>query len=914
MHTRKQRGTSLSGHGIRKRSSERMGSRCSPLRQGAKAAEVTVGEHERPFFRFIGEQNAARVGQLCRAFGIYRADMERLLTDLEKNGLVESKRFITGDDVWVWPTRRGIKLAGLGLGYREPHYRNLAHWGAITDARIDLEQRVEGIEWICERALRAEQKGRLQGYVPDAVAVHRVATSEGEAEFRYAIEVELSPKSAQILEDKISSNERRYDSIVYFAVPRVYRKFAALGLVDRHPKLQVEEIPDVSRYLEQPLWRIPGDPGPLPNGSNFDYSSVDLSELELEVVDLIAEQGMVPMDQLEAFFDFGPGVASELVSRLVQKRVLARAKPLFAEPPWVWITRVGAKTSRTGLHGIKPSISRLELRRAANQVRLSLTKGTPGVRWISSRVLEQNRGGPGAAPVGVIELKKRVLAVDILSSVSGGTPYANLLARRLEEGYDGAIWFYGRRSGWAVTAFWEGLSDRNRKRLKVGPLPTGEHLPMAPETAKITRRPPPKPTLLEELERRPARLRKMPTGIVRSGCLEAVSEMSRGDDDPSVLEAWVELGSRGVRWVLTEEGFFRVVQFGQWTQVDRIERECLYVKEEGTLLWPKAEKHELRRRAVKRYEINERAWAAVEAAIPPELRRIPASAYAGTLRSDRALLSGAIWSLRNGVSVKDVASSLGFGGGRLIYRRLRELETAGLWDEVKQILVRELPDGELLDWARLDPLRTQCKSVAVPERHETDDQVWTLVEGVLDQIDGLSRNGGATGWISDRAALSAGIWRLREGVDWQAVGKSGYCSERPARDRIRKWEEGGAWRQIRTILETHLPDGEELDWWRLEHAEVRQRGRVSVPHREASASRFNYRQRAWLSRMQADPSMEFSRSQYSREMGVGPKIGGQDLRALAEIWLVVGKRCPGGGFRFSVPKDLRARLRRLESG
>ena len=799
--------------GFSKRSTKRIARNRSYLSQAARSANVSMDEQERLFLRFISEQTAVQTSQLCTAFNVYRADMKRFVAELEARGLVESKRFITGDDVWVWLGKEGIKQACTGFRYRRPHYRNLAHWGAITDVRIALERRFDGIEWVCERSLL---QGRPRGYMPDAVVVHRVSTELGTVrELRYAIEVELSPKPPRELEEKISASEERYDSIIYFASPRICRKFAALDLAARHPKVRLVEVPAVSRYLDQPAWRLPGDPEPLARGKRLDYEGVDLSALDLEIVDLIAEQGEVPMDQLEAFFDLGSEEADRLVSRLVRARVVMRAKPLIDEPPWLWVGRLGAKLTRTGLPLIRPSLSRLESRRAANQVRLLLTKGKPEAKWVSGRALEQSRARRGKAPDGALHVAGNVHAVDICQSVLRSRRYGELLARRFEEGYDGAVWFYTQRSAWAVRAFWEGLSAKYQQCLAIRPLPSGEHLPMAPKAKDVRRRSSPKPTLIEELVRRPVRLRRMPVEILRSGCVQALARETPGDGAPIALEAWVELGSRGVRWVLTEEGFFRVVQFGQWTQVDRIEREDAFIKDEGSPIRPQAEMRE-QEPVAKRYEIDDRVWALVEAQIPPARRRKLNSKGAWPL-SDRAVLSGAVWSLRNGVRVKEVPPALGFGSGLLIYRRLRELESAQLWEGIKRVLACELPDGKKLDWSRLDSITNQRKAAKRAEP-EMDDRVWGLIQRVLDEADGLAGKGGTLRWVSDQTALSAAIWRLRKKVGWYAVNRSGHCCETTAHRRIRDWQRAGAWKEIRSILEAELPDGAELEWWRLEDA------------------------------------------------------------------------------------------------
>src|SRR4051794_38622903 len=97
--------------------------------------------------RILSEQNAAKVGQLMRWFGVERRDMERLLNEYETFGWLYQKQFIVGDDVWASLSDLGAKFAGLGFDASTPHYESLAHWGAINDARLFIESKFGKVEW-----------------------------------------------------------------------------------------------------------------------------------------------------------------------------------------------------------------------------------------------------------------------------------------------------------------------------------------------------------------------------------------------------------------------------------------------------------------------------------------------------------------------------------------------------------------------------------------------------------------------------------------------------------------------------------------------------------------------------------------------------------------------------------------------
>jgi hypothetical protein len=85
----------------------------------------------------------------------------------------------------------------LNLNFRAtaPRLGALSHLHAVNFVRLLIEKQAPGAQWISQRLLQAEQPKRMPGlsipHLPDAVVLYK--------SMRYAIEVELTAKSAQRL-------------------------------------------------------------------------------------------------------------------------------------------------------------------------------------------------------------------------------------------------------------------------------------------------------------------------------------------------------------------------------------------------------------------------------------------------------------------------------------------------------------------------------------------------------------------------------------------------------------------------------------------------------------------------------------------------------------------------------------------
>jgi AcrR family transcriptional regulator/transposase len=67
--------------------------------------------------------------------------------------------------------------------------------------------------------------------------------------------------------------------------------------------------------------------------------------------------------------------------------------------------------------------------------------------------------------------------------------------------------------------------------------------------------------------------------------------------------------------------------------------------------------------------------------------------------SDREALSGIVYMMRHRLRWRDLSGASGFRSGASCWRRLREWEAIGVWQQIEQVLREQLPDGHALDFA-----------------------------------------------------------------------------------------------------------------------------------------------------------------------------------------------------------------------
>jgi transposase len=67
---------------------------------------------------------------------------------------------------------------------------------------------------------------------------------------------------------------------------------------------------------------------------------------------------------------------------------------------------------------------------------------------------------------------------------------------------------------------------------------------------------------------------------------------------------------------------------------------------------------------------------------------------------DRAALTGILFVLKTGIPWEYLPQEMGCGSGMTCWRRLRDWQQAGVWDQLHRVLLDRLRGAGQLDWSR----------------------------------------------------------------------------------------------------------------------------------------------------------------------------------------------------------------------
>ncbi len=181
-------------------------------RRDAGLVKATARDLE--LLRFAGEQYAVSLPQLAALMGRSEHAARWLRDRWERGGWARGAALVVGRPVLVWPTRPGLRLAGLEFRAWRPNPGAVAHIEAVNAVRMHVMAKRPEAVWVCERELLRQREPQT-AHVPDGVVV----LGGREA----AVEVELTQKSRVRAEAIMRGLLARYDAAWYFVAPGARR-------------------------------------------------------------------------------------------------------------------------------------------------------------------------------------------------------------------------------------------------------------------------------------------------------------------------------------------------------------------------------------------------------------------------------------------------------------------------------------------------------------------------------------------------------------------------------------------------------------------------------------------------------------------------------------------------------------------
>ena len=95
--------------------------------------------------------------------------------------------------------------------------------------------------------------------------------------------------------------------------------------------------------------------------------------------------------------------------------------------------------------------------------------------------------------------------------------------------------------------------------------------------------------------------------------------------------------------------------------------------------------------------VTDELWEVVEPLLPEE----PPKPKGGRPRlDDRAALTGILFVLKSGIPWEMLPQEMGCGSGMTCWRRLKEWNEAGVWEELHHELLDRLGKADEIDWQR----------------------------------------------------------------------------------------------------------------------------------------------------------------------------------------------------------------------
>ena len=95
--------------------------------------------------------------------------------------------------------------------------------------------------------------------------------------------------------------------------------------------------------------------------------------------------------------------------------------------------------------------------------------------------------------------------------------------------------------------------------------------------------------------------------------------------------------------------------------------------------------------------VSDELWSLIEPLIP---QRPPRPWGGRPPVEDRKVLTGILFVLKTGIAWEDLPQEMSCGCGMTCWRRLRDWQEAGVWEDLHLVLLECLQEADLIDWSR----------------------------------------------------------------------------------------------------------------------------------------------------------------------------------------------------------------------
>jgi transposase len=135
--------------------------------------------------------------------------------------------------------------------------------------------------------------------------------------------------------------------------------------------------------------------------------------------------------------------------------------------------------------------------------------------------------------------------------------------------------------------------------------------------------------------------------------------------------------------------------------------------------------------------VSDELWNTIKPLLPPER---PKPKGGRPRVPDRATLTGILFVLLSGIPWEMLPQEMGCGAGMTCWRRLREWQQAGVWEDLRLALLDRLAEAGQIDWSRVSvdaasvaaPLASPDKGSTSPDKGSTSPDKGSTAPGTAE--------------------------------------------------------------------------------------------------------------------------------------------------------------------------------------